>query len=512
MADFQIIESQRSLPGTSTGVHGRPTTETGQGEVYRAMGNFGAALGDLGVKLYKVQGEAELTQKMFEANETFQKLHKDILTETDPEKYEQMFDEAWQKVESAEVKNGYARQRYQSALPALQKSQMSAMLSAYEGRIRENHEMAVSFAEAQAIRSGNTNALEKLLKSQVDMGYMTRDEAGLRITIVNDKVKQKLHMNSQQELSAFAYENPETVLSWKNADDMLKAFPNALSTDLTWIQGVAQNKLAIERRQNAINTSRYYGVVHDLAAKSIDQNIPPDQRPQTSDVLMQIQQLDLSPQQKTELVDEYNDAVKIWSQTGENLYGSRPTSKFAEIRQKVLDKQIRSELEIQEWTGKVDGYGLPQESYLLRLYNGDESSAKAFEDSDSAKLLKELFDDWGRTIYSPVAATILREKGYRLLQDAIDSSVKPMTDREKKEKSIRIFNSLITEPSTSVSIMPPAEMMESDLNKIPLAKLPKTEKKPTRDEFIQTVAKLKKQGKNKEARTYYDKWLGELWQ
>ena len=85
--EFTITDTQRSLPGTSTGVQGSYSTNTGQGEVYRQMGNIGGQIGEFGEKWYKLQGEAELVQKISEANEGFQNLQNDLISESDPEQY-----------------------------------------------------------------------------------------------------------------------------------------------------------------------------------------------------------------------------------------------------------------------------------------------------------------------------------------------------------------------------------------------------------------------------------------
>jgi len=56
----------------------------------------------------------------------------------------------------------------------------------------------------------------------------------------------------------------------------------------------------------------------------------------------------------------------------------------------------------------------------------------------------------------------MRENGYRLLQDAINSAETPLTDREKKEMALRIFNDLQAAPvlATPEGVRTPIEASE----------------------------------------------------
>jgi hypothetical protein len=189
MADKDIIFTRGSLPSTSTGVSGQISTQTGEGELLAQIGQAGQALGQFGVQLYKVQGESELTQKMLEANEGFQNLELQLLEESDPEQYIERYNQYWSSVENTEVKNGYARRRWESALPTLRKSQMASILSSYTKKVRDNHEIALSYAIARAEQTGIVSPVAALLKTQVEVGYIDEKEAEMILFDTRNKTE-----------------------------------------------------------------------------------------------------------------------------------------------------------------------------------------------------------------------------------------------------------------------------------------------------------------------------------
>ena len=253
--------------------------------------------------------------------------------------------------------------------------------------------------------------------------------------------------NIYNQYSLMAQENPEAVMKLI-ADGNI---PIELKNDPGYYKALKNNALNAKYTRDAINEqvgNDAYKEIHELAAKSIDPRTPEGQRPNTLEIQQKILDMDISWPQKTKLMANVNNALKTFQQTGEDLFGNRPTEKFAEIRQGILDGTIKKESQVYEWTGKTDGYGQSQESYLLRLLKGDESKAKAFEDTSAAKTLKDmidgipLVDEGGFEDKTPVTAntkSFALKMGYRMLEDEISNN-SDMSAREKEEEAIRIFN------------------------------------------------------------------------
>lgn len=198
-------------------------------------------------------------------------------------------------------------------------------------------------------------------------------------------------------------------------------------------------------------TNQQIQEVHELAAKNA-----------TPDVVKA--KIDgstiLTPRQQTEAWEEYNHALSVRAKTGQNPYDTTQNwTLFEEDKRLALDKKIDA-LTIYSHEGAT-GYS-NKEGNILRNIISSGGSEKDFEDSSAAKFLKELIDDFGRryTLYQEVP--VMREKGYGLLQEAIASAKTPLTDREKKELALRIFNNLQAEPITSApgALLTPAEKAE----------------------------------------------------
>ena len=103
---------------------------------------------------------------------------------------------------------------------------------------------------------------------------------------------------------------------------------------------------------------------------------------------------ELGPDWHSAALTKYQNAFRIMNTKGENAFTTTQSwSKFQEVRDGILNKTVNSEKEIRSYTGLKDGYSIPREKYLLDLYRGEGSSAKAFEDSAAAKNLKALTKD-----------------------------------------------------------------------------------------------------------------------
>ena len=210
---------------------------------------------------------------------------------------------------------------------------------------------------------------------------------------------------------------------------------NLFSTeDVDKLRSEYKSKMAFNQNQRNELTSKQVQAIHQLAIKNTSRDI----------VAKKIDESDaLTPVQKTEAWNVYNKAMQVRAKTGEDLFGNRPTAKFAEIRQGVLDGTIKKESQIYEWTGKEDGYGQTQEAYLLRLLKGDESKAKAFEDSAAAKNLIALTKDIADPSETDEVemSQFVNQRGLGLLEDWIDNNPNA-TDTDKKVQSLKIVRQL----------------------------------------------------------------------
>jgi len=228
----EILFTQRPMSAESGYTAQNINTETGQGEVYKHMGALGAGISDIGGKLYRIQGESELTQVISEANEGFQKLQLDLLNEPDPEQFAKRYNDYWNEVKGTELKNGYAKQRWNAALPFLQKSQQSAIFTAYKTKVQDNHELAIANTEAQYVNgTGSRESLEALLQSHKEFG-MTDDEISLRLTLADNRREVKIKQK-QNELKTKQYQDALTY-TMKNPSETKKLMDKLISSGGKW--------------------------------------------------------------------------------------------------------------------------------------------------------------------------------------------------------------------------------------------------------------------------------------
>src|SRR5512146_2092529 len=237
MAKFPIYETQRSVPGEIAAVPGHLDFDTGAGAVWEQVGRAGGAVAQIGVDIFREQGEAELVEKLAEAKEKIRQMSLRFDTNTDETTYQQDFDETWGDIEQMEVKNGWARRQLSRTFPGLKTQVQAGVDGAVKARIDEKYKYAAAHLQAEAESTGNTLPLEAFYQNAVQSGRMTQEQMDLNL----DKARRE---GTQQRMAALASSDPDRVLGWKDAGAMQQEFPSAIPTDYAWIYGLAQGAKA----------------------------------------------------------------------------------------------------------------------------------------------------------------------------------------------------------------------------------------------------------------------------
>ena len=148
--------------------------------------------------------------------------------------------------------------------------------------------------------------------------------------------------------------------------------------------------------------------------------------------------------------DELNklqNASRILADGGPNPYTKTQNwTIFEDDKVKALAQKL-TEDDIRKHTGP-NGYSDPEANRLREIIKGN-ATGKDFEDSKAAKHIKELI---GASTIDDELKPAIREKGYRLLSDAISSSEKPLNDRQKTELALKIFVELEKESQSIFDI------------------------------------------------------------
>jgi len=182
MAKYPINRSTGSVPGVSGGVSQSFSTDTGAGAIGQAVRGLGQTAFDVNSVIFRKQGEAELTESMSNANDDISQMFLSFETNQDENTYEEKWNQTFNKIKQREPKNGWARQQYRKAMFNVKDKIGGAVQSSITKRVDDKHDWAVSRMEANAIQSGNIEALRRGLAGFVKSGTMSQEEMAYRMS------------------------------------------------------------------------------------------------------------------------------------------------------------------------------------------------------------------------------------------------------------------------------------------------------------------------------------------
>ncbi len=339
---------------------------------------------------------------------------------------------------------GNIKKAGEGAKTGLAKQKIRQFYNANKKLIREQSEASA----LAVVRSYQLRVFNEGIKADVDAGNIES------VTQKHSEYGEKL---LGKEVNDITFKNDRNLAMYHRAQNDISAkqgegfkpenYPGLDPPQIISLREYAHGVKGFNENQRAELTEKQIQAIHELAIK----NVAPDI------VKAKIDQSDaLTPAQKTEAWKQHNEALSVRAKTGQNPYTTTQDWNSAmeaywKAEQGIVpdSKDVGSKYDVQ-WYEKIK-----------KIAEGGGTTAD-FEDSSAAKFLKELIDDFGRryTLYDQVP--VMREKAFRLLQDGIQGAKIPLTDREKKELALRIFNNLQTEPITSApgALLTPTEKAE----------------------------------------------------
>ncbi len=261
MAKFPIYEAQGSPAGVSGSTRRSYDTSSGGAQVGQALQRFGSTVFDVASDVYQMQGEAELAQVMGAGKTAASKMALRFDENADPTTYQEDFNVTWSsEIANPQIKNGWARQEYSKRLPGIRAGLQETLDTAVVRRTAKNWAWSLAQAEANVPITGSFSLVETMMKNGVAHGQMSQEEMDARL----DKVKRS---STQQMMASLASTNPGSVLAWKGAPDMQKAYPLSEPTDYAWIHGLAIS--AKNSRKDQVDTW-WSNTVTDVAKKAVE--------------------------------------------------------------------------------------------------------------------------------------------------------------------------------------------------------------------------------------------------
>jgi hypothetical protein len=444
-----------------------------------AIGGMGAAMFQVGGQMWQVQAAKQFSEHRLDTTREANKLMAQIEANHDPEAIAEYTNQFYEYARNKEIPNGLAARRYQEWVN-LSMPEIESAVAAKKRKITVDDWTAHGLElTAEAERTGNSSAIEAYYKDGVRAGMVDSDTAAGTI------IKVKEAITYQNGLS-WAWTDPEGLQAAITTKDGKLSIPGSGFTpeQVIALQANAKGAINFREQQQEKALSALYGKADEMASNNIS--------PQ--DMKTWVRSQNIPPKEQTAVMKRYLTSLDVWNATGTNPYTTRlDNAKFKQMQEDAIDGKL-SEKQIREEVGKT--ITIPDGDKLRDILN-NKGTQTAFEDTQAAKYIEELV-----TTLSGVAdkgqIPILREKGYRLLYNAIkmaDLKGHPLTEREKKETALRIFNDL--EKEAPVIPVEPSSIQVSTI--------------PTKEEFAATVKMLRAHGWEAAAKIYYNNWIDVLW-
>lgn len=216
---FEIVRTQRSLPGVGAGVTGDVRFDTGAAGTARAIGAFGQGAFNLGATMLKIQADREFSEATLDARRQVNQMSVFIKGNHDVEAIADEQDLLLDGLQDREFKSGLAARNYQTwlnnALPGIEQGIRNQVRRV---QVDDWHALG-SELQAEAIRTGNVSAVMEYYRDGVKNGTISNTDA-------TNLIRQTQHDASLRAAQEFAWRSPEEVLQrLRDNPAGLKEFP-----------------------------------------------------------------------------------------------------------------------------------------------------------------------------------------------------------------------------------------------------------------------------------------------
>jgi len=484
MAQWPIVRTQRTMPGTATG--GFRGSLNYPDDAIREWEKFAANMKDLSkdfadeFKRRRLQRIADQTDEFkLRYAEEQEKFSVALSNEQDPEKYPAMYEKFNNNVSSsfmpkdplaAQAARFYVRAKDIPNRKFIRGLQTAKYKDRWFGRYG-----ALKVDVEQGTRT--LNELTFMQMEGKNLGYIGEEQAG-------DDFRETKKIADYKRWSNIAKVEPEKVINSieiKDGKKVIGYIPDLKDTgDIEAIESIAEGRyfdIIARRKRISLDTRT------KINEKADDPNFSSIEFEE--EVTKAVDMHEITPEQGDTMRGVWKEARKTVSEGNPNPYTTTSNwDLYTEHRKRAANRTI-TEQEIMDNAGSTEGYSWPEAEKLLRVINGKDSSSKAFEDSAAAENLKKIIGD---TIGDDVSLNqFATQRGMGLLEDAIQSHP-DWTDREKKEEALRVGRRiereyddglLETELERTIEITTEqrAEAIEKDLNKIDLSEIKKYSRK-----------------------------------
>jgi len=240
MANFPIMRTKMTMPGTSGGIRPNLDYETGEANVWRAVGNLAEAGTETVSRIYLLQAEQQYVDAKLKAETEMINLAKYLNENTDEYTYQGEFEKSVGNIKKNAPRNPLAARRYdyfvRQQVPLLQNS----VDESSRRRIVDKWGAQRILAQDKWEATGNSAEYLELTQAGVALGYMDKEAATKEILATENAA------NYNQAIEVARVRPQEIIDSFyiKDGKERIGILPNITDIgQIMAIENIAVNKL-----------------------------------------------------------------------------------------------------------------------------------------------------------------------------------------------------------------------------------------------------------------------------
>lgn len=486
---FDIVRTERSLPGQGPGVYGNVNFDTGAAALAQGIGAFGRGMANLGATMLKIQADTEFSEATLDARRQVNEMSTFIKGNHDVEDIAEQQDQLFDALQERDFKSGLAARNYQrwlnNALPGIEQG-----IANQVRRVQVDDWHAIgSELQAEAVRTRNVSAVTEYYRGGVANGTISNTDA-------TNLIRQTRHDAELRAAESFAMNFPKQALE-DIKGDKFKNFPGLNPKEVLALEGIATRTLykrskELEAAQDKVGRDMIVALWKGELTKLDDVTNALDNNLITPTMAKYLRESILKPRQYTPL-----DKLLAESEVRRSI---------GEYQQGDITKQQALETLYQY----ADALGESKGSSLLDKLYDEPDPAMATMENKGMSLMEEYIrtkDPISGMFKDDKQEIMLTAKGRLLLDLEIEEAAKagrPMGRRDIMIAAMEIGQQMRDELSTlgKKEIVP----VPKDLGMKPEVGRPRTQ-----EEFKTNVTYLRAHGWDAAAKVYYDKWVDVLW-
>jgi len=185
MDRFPIYRSTKQLPGVGTSVRANFNTDTGEGQVWGAIGNAANTIADLGVKWDLMDAKAQLNESSIVANDVINGFYTELSGNNDPNTYGESLNKLYENLDSISPKNPRANSLFKKNISDKKLSIAKDVRGIAEKKLESNVQSSDFLLLQKSKETGDFSDYKSSVITGQKLGVYTAKEAESLIDSAN---------------------------------------------------------------------------------------------------------------------------------------------------------------------------------------------------------------------------------------------------------------------------------------------------------------------------------------